>query len=93
MTDLELSRLMTVAASVTITVGLWHQAIKLVKTKSVGDLAWTVVLALAFNELAWLKYGIVLREWPIILISGLNLPAVFVISCVFFRYWKRTGGS
>lgn len=92
---LQISRALTVLGSVAITLGLWHQAAKIWRTRSAKDFTSTLVVALVVNELVWLNYGIVLREWPIILIPLANLPAVLIASVGFFRYrdpGKNEGG-
>lgn len=91
---LELSRVLTVVGSGIITVGLYAQAHKAFVNKSVDDFSMVLVLSLIINELVWFNYGVALREWPIILISGLNIPAVSMIMFCFFSYRiSDIGGS
>lgn len=86
MTLLEISRIITVVASFFITAGLYWQAFKVWETKSANDFSMLLVCAVVFNELAWLNYGIALSEWPITLVSLLNLPAVAILSIGYFKF-------
>lgn len=83
---LEISRIITVFASVLITVGLYTQAIKIWRTRSAKDFTFIIVFALIFNEAAWLNYGLALWEWPIILIGAANLPAAIAAGIGYFKY-------
>lgn len=85
---LQLDRVLVTLASAAITFSLYDQARKIWRTKSVQDFTWTILVALLFNELAWFKYGLGLREWPIILVSALNLPAVLAAGLGYLRYRK-----
>lgn len=93
MTWLEFSRILASIGSSTIVVGLYLQAIKMHRTKSVDDFSTILVLSLVINELAWFNYGLALSEWPILLIAGLNIPAVFSMLLGYFMYRKDVKGS
>jgi MtN3 and saliva related transmembrane protein len=86
LSDLEISRILTVIASIVITIGLYMQMIKIYKTQSAKDFDTILVISLVANEYAWLNYGLNLHEWPVILISGLNLPAVTGIGIGYIKY-------
>lgn len=88
MDDLAISRIMVTIASFLITGGLYHQTVKIWQTKSVDDFTWSIVFAFAFNELAWLKYGCALWEWPIILVGAMNMPAVVGLVLGYLRFRK-----
>ncbi len=86
MTYVEISRILTVIVSITITYGLYDQANKIWKTKSAKDFTASLLISLIANELIWLNYGIALREWPIIFITLLNIPAV-IKAIIGYRRW------
>lgn len=88
MTYLEVSRVVLVIGSISITCGLYAQAIKIWRTKSAKDFSLALVVALVVNEAVWLNYGIALGEWPIIAIGIANTPAVIVVVAGFFQYCK-----
>jgi MtN3 and saliva related transmembrane protein len=83
---LEVSRIITVLASIFISFGLYTQAIKIWRTKSAKDFTLIIVLALIFNEAAWLNYGLALWEWPIILLGSVNIPAAIAAGIGYFKY-------
>lgn len=93
MTWLETSRFLTVLGSGVITVGLYDQARKVLVTKSVNDLSTVLVLSLIVNETVWFNYGTSLGEWPIMLISGANIPAVLMIMIGYIKYRKIEDGG
>jgi MtN3 and saliva related transmembrane protein len=86
---LEVSRVLTLLASLAISFGLYAQVWKMYRTGSVRDFTPVLLFALLTSELAWLNYGLVLREWPIILISGANLPAAVLAAAAYLRYRPR----
>lgn len=86
MNYLEISRFITLFASIFITIGLYDQAIKIWRTKSAKDFTTTIIVALIFNEFAWLNYGFSLREWPIMTIGILNVPAAIIAGIGFWKY-------
>ena len=89
MTWLDGSRIFTVCASLFITGGLYLQVVKIFRTRSARDFSSVLIAAMVFNEAAWLNYGFLLGEWPIIVISACNLPAV--IACAYgYRKFSRT---
>jgi MtN3 and saliva related transmembrane protein len=92
MNYLEISRILTVVGGIAITVGLYAQSIKIFKTKSAKDFSWIILFALMINELVWLNYGFALSEWPIILLSGANIPGV-VLTVIGFLLYRHKGGE
>jgi MtN3 and saliva related transmembrane protein len=87
----EISRVVTMLASMTMTFGLYAQCWKVFRTRSAKDFTLTLVASLIFTEAVWLNYGMVLREWPIILSSVLNIGPVTAIMYGYLRY--RTAGA
>ncbi len=83
---LKISRVITLIASLFITIGLYDQVLKIFKTKSANDFTWTIILALAFNELAWINYGYSLSEWPIIIVGLANSPAILLLIIGLKKY-------
>ncbi len=88
MNYLQLSRYAVLMASILITVGLYSQAVKIWRTESAKDFSFLIVVAIFFNEIIWINYGFSLKEWPIILISSLNLPGAVVIVIGYIKYRK-----
>ncbi len=88
MTYVQISRILAIVVSFTITYGLYDQANKIWKTKSAKDFSASLLVSLIANEIVWLNYGIALQEWPIITISMLNIPAV-IRAIIGYRRWGR----
>ncbi len=85
------SQLLAFCASIFLVVGVYHQAWKLWRTKSVDDFTPTIVIALFLNEFFWLNYGIQLKEWPIVVIPTTSIPAATAIVVGYFKF--RTKGN
>ncbi|OQW92491.1 MAG: hypothetical protein BWK79_14510 [Beggiatoa sp. IS2] len=89
-TYVELSRIITIIASFILTYGLYDQVWKMFRTKSANDFTPSIVFAIALNEMAWLNYGVSITEWPIVLISTLNLPAGLLACYGFYLYSEKS---
>lgn len=83
---LQWSRVAVSVCEVLIIIGLYHQALKIWKTKSAKDFTWTLILALIISEVAWLNYGFAINEWPILFISISNFPAILIAGVGFLKY-------
>jgi MtN3 and saliva related transmembrane protein len=81
-----ISRCVVAVASLFITAGLYHQAYKIWKTRSVRDFVVTIIAAMLINEVAWLNYGIMLAEWPIIFITSINLVPAIAVFVAYLRF-------
>lgn len=88
---LSYSRFLVLFASFVITVGLYSQVFKLFRTKSAKDFSTSLIIALLVNELAWLNYGIALREWPIIIVDLASLPADIAIMVGYCKWGGQNG--
>lgn len=88
MNYVEISRVITFVASLTITFGIYSQVSKILKTKSAKDFSSVLILGIVVTEIAWLNYGIVIKEWPIIALESINIPGVFIMAFLFLKYRK-----
>lgn len=88
MNYLEFSRILTIIASMTITFGVYSQAYKMWRTKSVKDFSGALIFAIVFTEFVWLNYGLAIKEWPIIVLEIMNIPGVIITSILFLKYKK-----
>lgn len=80
-------------ASLCTTYGLYDQVVKIWRTKSVQDFTTSIVVAILINELAWLNYGLSLKEWPVITVSVLNTPAAIFAAVGYFRFRRGAKAS
>ncbi|TAN53245.1 MAG: hypothetical protein EPN21_01770 [Methylococcaceae bacterium] len=87
---LEVSRLLIALSSPLVTYGLYHQVWKIFKTKSAKDFSLSLISALMLSEAIWLNYGLVIEEWPIILVSCINFPAVILAVIGYYLYGATT---
>lgn len=71
----DISRWGVTIASVLLILGLYHQVYKMFKTRSASDFSYGMLGALVIAEFAWFNYGMVLKEWPILVMVGFELPA------------------
>jgi len=88
-TYLEFSQWVVTLSNLVIIYGLYDQAFKIWRTKSAKDFTWTLIVALIVNEAAWLNYGYALWEWPIILVSCLNFPAIIYAGIGYLKYGRK----
>ena len=81
---------LAIATSLFLSYGLYAQVWKIYRTKSAKDFALPLILALVFNELAWLNYGLRLGQLPVWIIPAFNLPAVIAGIPGYLRYRRPT---
>ena len=80
----EFSRWFVTFSSILLVLGLYHQVYKMFKTKSASDFSYSMLFALLLAELAWLNYGLYLKEWPILVMVAAELPASLL--AIYGRY-------
>ncbi len=69
----------TVAAVLTTT-AMFPQAIRIIRTRDVHGISLIMYLAHTTGILFWLSYGVMLKEWPIILANCVGImPASFIL--------------
>ncbi len=89
MTYTDFSRYIVTAASIFLIIGLYHQVYKMFSTKSTDDFSVLMILALVICQLTWINYGVVLNEWPILVLSVLELPAGLLALLGYYKFRKR----
>jgi len=52
------------------------------KSKSVGDLSFTMILIVIISTVVWLVYGFSLMLWPVIIANSI----IFVLSCLLMVF-------
>ena len=75
MSYLDFSRYIVTASSILLIIGLYHQVYKMFKTKSTDDFSTIMIISLICCQVTWINYGYVLDEWPILILSSIELPA------------------
>jgi len=92
-TYVEMSRILTTVGSAGMIYALYAQALKVWKRKSADDIHLAIAVVPFLSSMIWFNYGISIKEWPIQLICGLELPASALICIGYFRYCKDPLGS
>jgi MtN3 and saliva related transmembrane protein len=62
------------------------QIAKIVKTRSAEDVSRRMFLAIASGVALWLAYGIMLKQWPIIVWNSVSLVLAITILVLKQRY-------
>ena len=68
------------------TISFIPQVIKIYKTKDAKDLSIATFYIFSCGVFLWLVYGVVMREWPIILANGVTLILIFLIIAMKIKY-------
>jgi MtN3 and saliva related transmembrane protein len=62
------------------------QVIKAYRTRSCADLSWPWLVVFVVGLSLWLTYGVILKNWPMILANSITLSFCFVLVWLKFRY-------
>lgn len=62
------------------------QVIHTFRRRSCRDITWTMLGALTTGTSLWTIYGIVLRQWPIILANGITVILLLILLGLKLRY-------
>lgn len=82
----DFSRVAAFLTSVILVYGLYAQVYKIFKTRSAKDFTIVLILALLLDEVAWLNYGVAIREWPVFMLGFLSLPAAVLAMIGYLKY-------
>ncbi len=85
----ELTRYSVTIASISLVIGLYHQIYKMFKTKSADDFSILMIVALLICQVTWINYGLVLDEWPILLISIAELPTGVLALIGYYKFRNK----
>jgi len=75
-----------IMAGTLTTISFIPQVIKIYKMKQAKDLSITTFCLFSCGVFLWFIYGIVIREWPIILANGITLILITSIIAMKIRY-------
>ncbi len=75
-----------IIAGTLTTISFIPQVLKIYKTKNAKDLSTLTFCIFSCGVFLWLVYGIVAREWPIILANGITLILILLIIIMKFSY-------
>ncbi len=77
------------SAGTLCTLAYLPQALHSFRTKSVGDIALTMVISLNIGLALWVWYGFLIRSLPIILPNAVTLLLAFPLLVMRLRYGRR----
>ncbi|MBW6442407.1 SemiSWEET transporter [Patescibacteria group bacterium] len=83
---MELIILLGLVAVIFTNASFLPQAIKTIKTKHTKDLSLGMYLMLATGLFLWLLYGILIKDFPLILSNGISLTFTLTILFLIIRY-------
>jgi len=66
------------------------QLIKVVKEKNVEDLSWVMILVLISGLSLWVWYGIIQKEWPIILSNAFAVLVNVTLLTLYLKFRKKS---
>jgi MtN3 and saliva related transmembrane protein len=76
-------------AGLLTTVSFLPQVIKTHQTKRAEDFNLLFMLLFTLGLIFWLVYGIIIREWPIILANSVTLVLNFILLGMKMKYKKK----
>lgn len=76
-------------ASALIMVAFLPQAYQIIKTKSVEDVSLLTYTILLFGAVCWITYGILQKDWPIVLTNVTLFVVQGIIVACKLKYGKR----
>jgi MtN3 and saliva related transmembrane protein len=76
-------------AGLLTTVSFLPQVIKTYQTKRAEDFNLAFMLLFTLGLMFWLVYGIIIREWPIILANSVTLVLNFILLGMKMKYKKK----
>lgn len=83
---MELVTLIGYFAAICTTFAHVPQAIKTIRMKETRDISLVMYIVLTVGLLAWLAYGIMLGEWPLIIANAITFCFIVTILCLKLRY-------
>jgi MtN3 and saliva related transmembrane protein len=61
------------------------QVVRAYRTRSCADLSWPWLVVFVVGLFLWLAYGLILRNWPMILANSVTLSFCFVLVWLKFH--------
>ncbi len=83
---MEVSDIIGYVAAFCTTISLLPQALKLFKTKDTSAISLRMYSLFTFGVAAWLVFGIMQSNWPVILANGVTLVLASLILFYKIRY-------
>ncbi len=78
-----------ILAGTLTTVSFIPQVIKIYKMKDARELSFATFFIFSLGVFLWLIYGIIIREWPVILANGITFLLICLIIIMKIKYRKH----
>lgn len=72
-----------IAAGILTSVSMLPQLIKVIREKEVEDISFKMITILILGVSFWVVYGIMKKEWPIILSNSFSV----LVNCTLLTYY------
>jgi MtN3 and saliva related transmembrane protein len=84
---IDTARIIGLIAGLLTTSSLLPQLVRTIKTKSAHDLSLVMYLLFVLGIVGWLIYGIMVKEWPIILANAVTfvMASALIICKIKYR--------
>lgn len=79
-----------IIAGILTSISMVPQLIKVIKEKDVANLSPIMITILLGGVSMWVVYGVLLKEWPIILSNAFSVLVNATLLTYYFFYRERT---
>jgi MtN3 and saliva related transmembrane protein len=80
-----------IAAGVCTSISMLPQLVKIIKTKKADDISYGMVVVLLVGVAAWIWYGVLRSDYPIIITNSFSLLVNLLVLVFSLRYKKNKG--
>ncbi|TJZ51423.1 hypothetical protein FAZ15_20100 [Sphingobacterium olei] len=79
-----------IVAGILTSISMVPQLIKVIKEKDVENISPMMITILLVGVSMWVVYGVILKEWPIILSNAFSVLVNATLLIFYFFFRKRT---
>jgi MtN3 and saliva related transmembrane protein len=77
------------AAGTLCTLSFIPQVVRIYRTKNVRDISLMTFVILSVGTVVWFIYGVLIKEWPVIIANAVTFVLVLLILSMKIRYRQR----
>lgn len=70
------------------TISFVPQVLRAWRTRHTNDIAWGWLIIFQLGLALWFGYGLILRNWPMILANGVTMTLCSILMVMKYRYAK-----
>lgn len=78
----------TTIAGIAMAFSYFFQIAKILKTKSVQDISLPMFVIFCIGLTLWSIYGIVIKNWPLIIVNVISIFGAYTITGLIIKYRK-----